>query len=63
MDILVFKINSKELAKFKKLNILVSILEVKVNLGVINRNIIELANKPLHIITIEEVKKLNCLHS
>jgi hypothetical protein len=56
MDVPVFEIDPKELAKLEELGVLASMLEVEVNPGVVNENVIELADEPLDVVAIEEVE-------
>ena len=56
MDVPVFEIDPKELAKLEELDVLASMLEVEVNSGVVDENVIELADEPLDVVAIEEVE-------
>lgn len=56
MDVPVFEIDPKELAKLEELDVLASMLEVEVNPGVLDENVIELADEPLDVVAIEEVE-------
>lgn len=56
MDVPVFEIDPKELAKLEELDVLASVLEVEVNPGVVDENVIELADEPLDVVAIEEVE-------
>ena len=56
MDVPVFEIDPKELAKLEELDVLASMLEVEVNPGVVDENVIELADEPLDVVAIEEVE-------
>lgn len=56
MDVPVFEIDPKELAKLEELDVLASMLEVEINPGVVDENVIELADEPLDIVAIEEVE-------
>lgn len=56
IDVPVFEIDPEELAKLEELDVPASMLEVEVNPGVINENVIELADEPLDVVAIEEVE-------
>ena len=56
MNVPVFEIDPKELAKLEELDVLASMLEVEVNPGVVDENVIELADEPLDVVAIEEVE-------
>lgn len=56
MDVPVFEINPEELAKLEELDAPASMLEVEVNPGVVDENVIKLADEPLDVVAIEEVE-------
>lgn len=58
MDVPVFEIDPEELAKLEEFDIPAGVLEVEVNPGVVDENVIELANEPLHVVAIEEVEDI-----
>jgi hypothetical protein len=56
MDVPVFEIDPEELAKLEELDAPASMLGVEVNPGVVDENVIELADEPLDVVAIEEVE-------
>jgi len=56
MDVPVFEIDPEELAKLEELDAPASMLEVEVNPGVVDENVIKLADEPLDVVAIEEVE-------
>jgi len=56
MDVPVFEIDPEELARLEELDTPASKLEVEVSLGVVDENVIKLADEPLDVVAIEEVE-------